>query len=186
MRLTRLTQLVLVAAFVSATPTFAQVDASAGPIAGPHSVTPSPVPFPFDSLRPGLRVRVMTSPTVTVRRNGTVVGLGSDTLVFRGERDKELLRLSRSTLQAMEVSAGPGRSSRRALAGAAIGTVAGFGLARLFQWMDERDGTSCISESGNCPMRKTHLFGGLFLGAGIGFSVGASTTGERWRPVALR
>ena len=184
MRLTRLTQLALVAAFVSPTPTLAQVDASA-PITGPHSVAPSPVPFPFDSLRPGHRVRVIVSPAMTMRRNGTVVGVRDDSLLFRGERDKELLRLSRSRLQAMEISAGSGHSWRRAFAGAAAGTVAGFGLAKVLQWADDREGGVACGDRGafGCPR---NLNMGLAIGAGLGFAVGRLTTGERWRRVAIR
>lgn len=135
--------------------------------------------LPPDSLAAGMRVRVTTA-APPFRRVGSLFAVSGDTIVFRGDRSGEVLRLPLDHFMSLHVSNGRGITRSRLAAGAVIGLAGGLLLGRIKH--EYESGNACAPDCG----RESHnLRLGALIGMGAGVIIARVTPGERWRPVRL-
>ena len=140
------------------------------------------VPLPLDSLAAGMRLRLHAHGLV-YNRTGTLQARLGDTLLFLGERHRDLVRVPLGRTDWLWVSTGRGMTTRRQLAGVGIGLVVGTAGAVLHQLLTrERGGTDC---GDYCPEAARRRRTGAIIGATLGFGIAAARPGDRWRRVAL-
>ena len=147
-------------------------------------------PLAFDSVRVGMLARLDAAGLMTRARAARVQSRVGDTLIVRGLRNRELLRVPPDRIEWMQVSTGRGWTKNGVTKGALIGAAAGFVVASIVQHFSEphknQTRAGCpFTLSRECGRSRRLFAAGIALGAvtGAGFAVEAG--GERWRLVRL-
>ena len=151
---------------------------------------PGAEPLAFDSVRVGMLARMDASGLITRSRSARVQSRLGDTLIVRGVKNRELLRIPPDRIEWMQVSTGRGWTRSGVTKGALIGVAAGFVVASIVQQFGEshkglgRAGCP-FTLSRECGRSRRLYIGAIALGAvaGAGFAVEAGD--ERWRLVRL-
>ena len=151
---------------------------------------PGAEPLAFDSVQVGMLARMDASGLITRARAARVQSRFGDTLIVRGVKNRELLRIPPDRLEWMQVSTGRGWTRSGVTKGALIGVAAGFVVASIVQQFSESHKTlgraGCpFTLSRECGRSRRLYLGAIALGAvsGAGFAVEAGD--ERWRLVRL-
>ncbi len=151
---------------------------------------PGTHPLAFDSVRVGMLTRLDATGLITRARAARVQGRFGDTLLVRGVKNRELLRIPPDRIEWMQVSTGRGWTRGGVTKGALIGVAGGFILATLIQHMSEphenqtREGCP-FTFSRECG-RSYRLYGaGIALGAIAGASFAIEKGDDLWRFVRL-
>lgn len=187
----RLSAAALALLVVTAAPIAAQKRVETPPVVPTVSAAPGDHPLPFDSVRVGMLTRLDASGFLHGGRSAVLQARFGDTLVIKGVKNHEVLRVPGETIEWMQVSTGRGWTQTGVVRGGIIGLVSGVLLARMVEFAMAREG---YTEPQSCPpgFRRVDcrmagelfagaLVGGLLAGAGIGAEIG----GERWRLVTL-
>jgi len=186
------TLLVLVGSFGTANPAVAHAQPQDATVQDPVAVLAAPgsSALAFDSVQIGMLARIDTAGLTTGGRAVRVHGHFGDTLLVRGIKNRELLRIPPDRIEWMQVSTGRGWTVNGVTKGALIGVAAGFVLASLVQHVSEPHENQT---RGGCPFtfsrecgRSRRVFAtGIALGALAGASFAAEAGQERWRFVRL-
>jgi hypothetical protein len=151
------------------------------------------------TLAPGTRIRV------TARKNlgpipevGTVVTVSGDTLRFTSDQKGHQFVLLRSSINRLEVSAGPGSSMPNVLKGSAIGAAGGAGAAFVIAFIVQNITPDCIvfcteptteeserRDANDARTRRQAAVAGAAIGAILGGAIGSRKPGERWTKATL-
>jgi hypothetical protein len=184
--------LALVCAFGAASPAIARAQAPDAAAKEPEAVLAAPgsSALAFDSVQVGMLARIDAAGLTTRARAVRVHGHFGDTLLVRGVKNRELLRVPPDRIEWMQVSTGRGWTVNGVTKGALIGVAGGFVLASLVQHFSEPHENQT---RGGCPFtfsrecgRSRRVFAtGIALGALAGASFAAEAGQERWRFVRL-
>lgn len=147
-------------------------------------------PLDFDSLQVGMLARLEASPLISGARSGIIQARIGDTLLVRGVKHHEFVRVPPDSIEWMMVGTGRGTTRRSVMRGALIGTAAGFILASVMQYWIGQDQSpqprGCpFALTSSCGKSRRLLVSGLGIGMIAGAALGAEAGEERWRIVAL-
>lgn len=147
-------------------------------------------PLPYDSVQVGMLTRVKAADLI-YGRTAVLQARFGDTIVVRGLRQREVVRVPPDRIEWMEVSTGRGWTLVSATRGAVIGLGAGLVLSRVMQYAFEpeadREPQQCplliINE--DCGMSPPLFYASVAMGVLGGAAIGGEIGGERWRVVRL-
>lgn len=144
--------------------------------------------LPFEFVLAGMRARVWApgivhSPALLPRREGTIVAMRGDTLLFDGARNRELVLVPRASIRTLDVSTGLGRTFGRARSGAILGAPLGFAVGSLLDTYVLQADRDCGSRG--CAPTMRAMVGGTAAGMLVGAITGYLLPGHRWRTVRV-
>ena len=149
--------------------------------------------LPLEFVLPGMRVRLdapgyVHSRALIGRREGVILAVRGDTLLFDGARHRELVLVPVSQIRTLDVSTGRGPSADATALSGLVGAAIGGGLGVLVN-LNRNDGgePSCTgSLVPACTPELRNVAIGAFVGAVTGALVGRRIPHHQWRRVALR
>lgn len=175
----------------AAVPLAAQKRVATPPVVATAVAAPGDHPLPFDSIRVGMLARLNATGLLHGGRLTVLQARFGDTLVIKGVKNHELVRVPGEHIEWMQVSTGHGWTQTGVVRGAIIGLAAGALFAHVLEFAVGRKGTMSPQDCPpgfrriDCRMSPEFfagaMIGGFLGGAGIGAQIG----GERWRPVKL-